>query len=93
MTSTKIGLTASQLTTKQLIEAQAFVASAMPTEDIEDLINAYNYIDTIGPIVDPTEWRDLRNTLPKMKALAKAYLEFRRAIDGLAKPEASGDGA
>lgn len=83
----RVGFAAETMETKEQIETFARIAVSISTDDVEALVEAYNRLDTIGPLFDPTAYWDVLATKDGHIALAKAFLGFRRAIDRIVSGE------
>lgn len=87
----QLGFTAEQMQTKEMIEAMSRMAMQLSPEDVQDLLARYHWIESVGPIVDPTAYREVMDTLPGHLQLATAFGNFRAALEKLAYPEGARD--
>lgn len=72
--------------TKQLVDNAAHMALLVPLEDARALVQEIDRTDTLMPLLDPTGYRAIMDTLPQHRMVAKAFLAFR---EELAKLEVS----
>lgn len=81
--SGRFDLTATQMMTKELIEALARMAIQVPVEDARDYVNHLDRVDAFASIFEPSDYMAVRDTLPGHTALAKAFLRFREEVEKL----------
>jgi len=65
------------------IRAVAALASATPEQMLVDLINECERHDTLAPMIDPTMWMRTHGDVDKIKAAARALLDFKREMGKL----------
>lgn len=69
--------------TKQLVDNAARMALLVPVEDARALVQEIERTDTLMPLLDPTGYRAIMDTLPQHRKLAKAFLAFREELEKL----------
>lgn len=72
--------------TKQLVDNAARMALLIPLDDARALVEEIERTDTLMPLLDPTGYRAIMDTLPQHRAVAKAFLTFRQELEKLAVP-------
>lgn len=61
--------------------------NAITEEDLLGLISVGNSEEALGPMLDPTRWRDegLFDATRQTKKVLQALLDFKRAVKGIGK--------
>lgn len=72
--------------TKQLVDSAARMAMLIPVDDARALVQEIERTDTLMPLLDPTGYRAIMDTLPQHRKLAQAFLAFRQELEKLAVP-------
>ncbi len=49
----------------------------VPAQELIDVLDRWN---TLGPLIDPTSWMEVRNTSAKNEAVLRALLPFQAVI-------------
>lgn len=78
----QVGFTAGEMETKHQIEAVARIALAVDLEAVDQLLHRLSWIDAVGPVVDPTAYRDVMGNIPDHRKLIRAFAAFRRELEG-----------
>lgn len=68
--------------TWDLLLSVSRTAQFIPVEDVRELLNVVSQSHAIGPLIDPTKYRDGgMDNLEEQKVLAEGFLAFRTAIE------------
>jgi hypothetical protein len=59
----------------------------LPLNELEWLQEQFNHAETIGPILDPTAFVKLADSIPRRRELLKATVEYVRVLDRLKQEE------
>lgn len=72
------------------IQFMAFcqLATMVSLEEAQLYLNELDRWDTVGPILQPTEWRANRNGAERDRALFSAFIKFRQSLDAVLEAEA-----
>lgn len=68
---------------KTLVDAICREATALTVEQALDLVNEIERTDSFMSIFDPTAYLKVRDTIPGHAAAARAFLDFRAALEKL----------
>ncbi len=69
------------------------LAQMVSVEEVQFYLNELDRWDTVGPILQPTEWRANRKQVDADRALFSAFLTFRRLVDAVIEKEAQMEGS
>ncbi|HNP70388.1 MAG TPA: hypothetical protein PKK15_04745 [Kouleothrix sp.] len=66
-------------------QMQALVSLVLhiPVADVQAVVDELSLIDAAMPLLDPTGYRRIMDTKPAHDRFARAFLRFRKEIDGL----------
>lgn len=64
-----------------MMQAAARVASAVDLAAARAVLESMHHMDSVMPILDPTEWIRLRKTAPAHQRFAQAFVNFRTVLE------------
>jgi hypothetical protein len=88
----KVGLTAEEVMTLELIQSFSRMAAMIPWEDVQALQDRLSLIDTIAPLFDPSAWLDVQDTFPDHQELVRRFAAFRGWLEQFREAGASREG-
>lgn len=71
------------LITKQLIDNACRFALVLPIADVEAVLAEIDRTSTVMPLLDPTGYRNVMDTLPGHRDEVAEFLRFRIALERL----------
>ncbi len=72
---------------KAIIDNVCRMALFVSHDDAVALVNEFNKMDTLMPILDPTGYRTIMGNMPGHQEAAEAFLEFRDRLEKLREKE------
>jgi hypothetical protein len=79
---------------KAHLKLKALMQHAMmiSVEELANLVDGLSELDTVGPILHPTEWRNGRGNLGHWQRVARKALEFRKELQAVVEEEMDAKG-
>jgi hypothetical protein len=68
---------------KTVIDNVCRMAATVSVEDAVELVNEFKRMEALMPMMDPTGYMDISKTLPGHETAARAFLDFRIALEKL----------
>lgn len=64
-----------------MMQAAARLATLVDLDAAQAVLASMEFMDSVMPITDPTGWMQLQKTAPAHQAFARAFVQFRAALE------------